>query len=55
MNQVIAILKNEDLPAANVEGVNDTYLRFELSLPFSRTLINVFVEKVGKAEKACGE
>ena len=55
INHVIAILSNDDLPAASLAGSNDTYSRFELALPFSRTLITVFLEKVANAEKACGE
>ena len=33
--------KMKDLPAINWEGIRDPYARFEASLPFNRTLINV--------------
>ena len=38
-----------------MQGVTDQYRRFELQLPFARTLLSRFLEKVEAAEKASGE
>ena len=47
--------KEQDLPAMSLIGITDTYQRFELSLPFSRTLIKRFLGKLSDAEKNCGD
>ena len=47
--------KEEDLPEPSLSGITDTYLLFEMKLPFARTLINRFITKVNDAETACGE
>ena len=45
----------KDLPAVDLEGITDRFVRFEMSLPFTRTLINVFENKLNAAHKACGD
>ena len=47
--------KDEDLQEPSLAGITDSYLLFELKLPFARTLINKFITKVNDAETACGE
>ena len=47
--------KEEALPEPPLTGITDTYLLFEMKLPFARTLINRFITKVNDAETACGE
>ena len=47
--------KDEDLAEPSLSGITDSYLIFELKLPFARTLINTFIAKVNDAETACGE
>jgi len=41
-----------DLPEISCAGDDDLYQRIELSLPFARTMINRFMEKVDIAEEA---
>ena len=43
-----------DLPEVSPDDKMDVYQRFELSLPFSRTLVNVFMQKLEIAEKESG-
>ena len=45
---------DKDLPAVT-RNVKDTYLKFELSLPFQRILLNNFLKKVDNALKASGD
>ena len=45
----------KDLPAVDVSGIRDPYEKFERSLPFSRTLLPLFIKQVEEAEKACGD
>ena len=49
------VVKLEDLPAVNIEGITDRLQRLELSLPFTRTLISVFEDKLNKAHADCGD
>ena len=44
---------DKDQPEPNMHG-KGPYEKFELSLPFARTLIKVFTWKVLKSEKECG-
>ena len=44
-----------DLPAVDLSGYNDPVEKFEMSLPFSRTLLAVMHAKIDDAHKACGE
>ena len=46
---------DQDLPEPNLQGIKDQYKRFELQLPFARTLLSRFLEKLDAAEKANGE
>ena len=48
-------VKLEDLPAVNIEGITDRLVRLELSLPFTRTLISVFEDRLNKAHADCGD
>ena len=41
----------KDLPAPYVVGVRDSYLRFELTLPFKRMKIDDFVRLIAKANQ----
>ena len=43
-----------DLPIIPVENITDRFAEFELKLPFSRTLLTRFMEKIDNAEKANG-
>ena len=43
-------IEDQDLPKRNLAGIKDEYRRLELSLPFSRAMINGFMEKVDAAE-----
>ena len=45
----------KDLPAIDFSGIRDPYCRFEASMPFSRTLVTVFIAKVDEAVKECGD
>ena len=47
--------QDEDLPEIDTKSLSDQYLKFELSLPFCRTMVNRFFAKVEKADKECGE
>ena len=47
--------KDEDLAEPSLAGITDSYLLFELKLPFARTLINRFITKVNDADIACGD
>ena len=47
-------MEDQDLPQRNLAGIKDEYRRFELSLPFSRTMINGFIDKVDTAETVSG-
>ena len=44
-----------DLPLQSVQGITDRYVVFELGLPFPRTLLSRFIEKVKLAEASCGD
>ena len=44
----------KDLPEVT-RNVKDQYLKFELSLPFQRILLNNFLKKLDNALKACGD
>ena len=44
-----------DLPEIDTKSLSDQYLKFELSLPFCRTMVNRFFAKVEKADFECGE
>lgn len=44
-----------DLPAMDFSGISDPFEKFEVSLPFSRTLLATMHAKIHDAHKACGE
>ena len=46
--------EDKDLPAVT-RNVKDQYLKFELSLPFQRILLNNFLKKVDSALKNSGD
>ena len=43
-----------DLEPISTDGVTDVFSIYEISLPFSRTLISRYWQKVKDAEKECG-
>ena len=46
--------KDIDLPEIPIENVTDRFQEFEMKLPFTRTLLTRYMEKVDNAEKANG-
>ena len=52
--QDIGLDGDKDLPAVT-RNVKDQYLKFELSLPFQRILLNNFLKKVDNALKDSGD
>lgn len=51
--EVVKKVEVKDLSAVNLSGKND-YEKFELSLPFSRTALNVYAQCIRNAEIECG-
>ena len=43
-----------DLPEKNLNRISDPFLKFEASLPFSRTILPLMVDKINLAEVQCG-
>ena len=43
-----------DLPEIPIDSVNDVFSEFELKMPFTRTLLTRYMEKVENAERANG-
>ena len=43
-----------DLPEIPMDSVNDVFSEFELKMPFTRTLLTRYMEKVENAERANG-
>lgn len=48
-----AAVVQKDLPSVSLEG-KDAYEKFELSLPFNRTMIKTYAANLASAEEACG-
>lgn len=48
------MIESKDLAAISLSG-KDPYEKFELSLPFCRTLIKTYCAKVYEADRICGE
>ena len=44
-----------DLPEVDFAGIMDPFEKFEMSLPFKRTLLSVMQVKIAEAHDACGE
>ena len=49
----IVAVAQKDLPSVSLEN-KDVYEKFELSLPFCRTLVKTFETNVQLAEQNCG-
>ena len=45
----------QDLPAISIQNITDRLIKLELTLPFTRTQIVVFEERLNMAHKECGD
>ena len=43
-----------DLPAQNLNSIDDPYIRFEASLPFNRAMLPMVIHRIQEAEAQCG-
>mmetsp|Transcript_26547 Transcript_26547/g.35509 ORF Transcript_26547/g.35509 Transcript_26547/m.35509 type:complete len:257 (+) Transcript_26547:27-797(+) len=43
-----------DLPASNLNSIDDPFIKFEASLPFNRTLLPMMMHRITEAENECG-
>ena len=43
-----------DLPPIDFAGIADPFEKFEMSMPFNRTLLAVMVAKINEAHEECG-